>query len=102
MAAAGERPTGTVSFLFSDIEGSTRLLQRLGALYAQALAEHQRLLREAFEAHGGHEIDTQGDSFFVANGRAVVFLSKRVGNFQYNPQLTTLLDQLWVHNASSS
>ena len=70
MAAAGERPTGTVTFLFSDIEGSTRLLQRLGALYAQALAEHQRLLREAFEAHGGHEIDTQGDSFFVAFRRA--------------------------------
>jgi YVTN family beta-propeller protein len=70
MAASGERPTGTVTFLFSDIEGSTRLLQRLGALYGQALAEHQRLLREAFEAHGGHEIDTQGDSFFVAFRRA--------------------------------
>src|SRR5438445_7035453 len=70
MAAPGERPTGTVTFLFSDIEGSTRLLQRLGALYGQALAEHQRLLREAFEAHGGHEIDTQGDSFFVAFRRA--------------------------------
>jgi len=70
MAAAGPRPTGTVTFLFSDIEGSTRLLQRLGALYGQALAEHQRLLREAFDAHGGHEIDTQGDSFFVAFRRA--------------------------------
>jgi YVTN family beta-propeller protein len=70
MAAAGERPTGTVTFLFSDIEGSTRLLQRLGGLYGQALAEHQRLLREAFDAHGGHEIDTQGDSFFVAFRRA--------------------------------
>ena len=70
MAASGERPTGTVTFLFSDIEGSTRLLQRLGALYGQALAEHQRLLREAFAAHGGHEIDTQGDSFFVAFRRA--------------------------------
>src|SRR6266702_4242742 len=70
MAAAGERPTGTVTFLFSDIEGSTRLLQRLGALYAEALAQHQRLLREAFAEHGGHEIDTQGDSFFVAFRRA--------------------------------
>jgi len=70
MANAGERPTGTVTFLFSDIEGSTRLLQRLGALYGQALAEHQRLLREAFGAHDGHEIDTQGDSFFVAFRRA--------------------------------
>jgi YVTN family beta-propeller protein len=66
MEAGPERPSGTVTFLFSDIEGSTRLLQRLGALYGGALAEHQRLLREAFAAHGGHEIDTQGDSFFVA------------------------------------
>src|SRR5437870_4353280 len=70
MAAAGERPTGTVTFLFSDIEGSTRLLQRLGALYGEALAQHQRLLREAFAEHGGHEIDTQGDSFFAAFRRA--------------------------------
>jgi class 3 adenylate cyclase len=52
MEAGPERPSGTVTFLFSDIEGSTRLLQRLGALYAGALAEHQRLLREAFAA--GH------------------------------------------------
>jgi peptide/nickel transport system substrate-binding protein len=70
MAAAGERPTGTVTFLFSDIEGSTRLLQRLGDRYGQALAEHQQLLRAAFDEHGGHEIDTQGDSFFVAFRRA--------------------------------
>jgi YVTN family beta-propeller protein len=70
MEARPERPSGTVTFLFSDIEGSTRLLQRLGALYGGALAEHQRLLREAFAAHGGHEIDTQGDSFFVAFRRA--------------------------------
>jgi YVTN family beta-propeller protein len=70
MGATSERPSGTVTFLFSDIEGSTRLLQRLGARYAEALAEHQRLLREAFAEHGGHEIDTQGDSFFVAFRRA--------------------------------
>ncbi|MGH3127816.1 MAG: ATP-binding protein [Gaiellaceae bacterium] len=60
-------PTGTVTFLFTDIEGSTRLLHSLGAdAYAEALAEHRRLLREAFVAHGGVEIDTQGDAFFVA------------------------------------
>jgi class 3 adenylate cyclase len=60
-------PTGTVTFLFTDIEGSTRLLQQLGASrYADALHLHGRLLRAAFQAHGGHEIDTQGDSFFVA------------------------------------
>ena len=60
-------PTGTVTFLFTDIEGSTRLLQELGAEeYADALAEHRRVLREAFERYGGVEVDTQGDAFFVA------------------------------------
>ena len=60
-------PTGTVTFLFTDIEGSTRLLDELGAeRYAEALAEHRRLLREAFAAHDGVEVDTQGDAFFVA------------------------------------
>jgi branched-chain amino acid transport system substrate-binding protein len=61
------RPAGTVTFLFTDIEGSTRLLQRLGrAGYGQLLAEHQRILRDVFARHGGHEVDTQGDAFFVA------------------------------------
>jgi predicted ATPase/class 3 adenylate cyclase len=60
-------PSGTVTFLFTDIEGSTRLLDELGAEgYAQALAEHRRRLREAFAQHGGVEVDTQGDAFFVA------------------------------------
>ena len=60
-------PTGTVTFLFTDIEGSTRLLHALGpAAYADALAEHRGALREAFAAHGGVEVDTQGDAFFVA------------------------------------
>jgi len=60
-------PAGTVTFLFTDIEGSTKLLYALGAAdYAQALAEHRRILREAFIAHGGVEVDTQGDAFFVA------------------------------------
>jgi predicted ATPase len=62
-----ELPRGTVTFLFTDIEGSTRLLQELGADgYASALAEHRRVLREAFGEHGGVEVDTQGDAFFVA------------------------------------
>jgi predicted ATPase len=65
-----ELPTGTVTFLFTDIEGSTRLLQQLGDRYAQALGEHRRLLRAAFEHHGGVEVDTQGDAFFVAFTRA--------------------------------
>jgi predicted ATPase/class 3 adenylate cyclase len=60
-------PSGNVTLLFSDIEGSTRLLQQLGAeTYAVALAEHRRIMREAFTAHGGAEVDTQGDAFFVA------------------------------------
>ena len=60
-------PTGTVTFLFTDVEGSTALLHALGAAdYAQALAEHRRTVREAFTAHGGVEVDTQGDAFFVA------------------------------------
>jgi predicted ATPase/class 3 adenylate cyclase len=60
-------PTGTVTLLFTDVEGSTRLLHRLGAKdYAEALAEHRRLLRAAFTRHGGVEVDTQGDAFFVA------------------------------------
>lgn len=60
-------PTGTVTFLFTDIEGSTRLLQSLGdAAYAELLALHRELLRSAFTAAGGHEIETQGDGFLVA------------------------------------
>ena len=60
-------PAGTVTFFFTDIEGSTRLLHSLGPdAYAEALAEHRRVLREAFAAYGGVEVDTQGDAFFVA------------------------------------
>jgi predicted ATPase len=61
-----ELPTGTVTFLFTDIEASTRLLEELGDRYADVLGEHNRVLREAFERHGGVEIATQGDSFVVA------------------------------------
>jgi predicted ATPase len=63
-------PAGTVTFLFTDIEGSTRLLQELGDSYAEALAEHRRLLRDSFRRHGGVEVDTQGDAFFVVFARA--------------------------------
>jgi len=60
-------PSGTVTFLFTDVEGSTRLLHELGPEpYAAALGEHRRLLRDAFAASGGVEVDTQGDAFFVA------------------------------------
>jgi YVTN family beta-propeller protein len=63
-------PSGTVTFLFTDIEGSTQLVKRLGGRYSEVHAEHQRILRAAFAAHDGHEVDTQGDSFFVAFRRA--------------------------------
>jgi predicted ATPase/class 3 adenylate cyclase len=60
-------PSGTVTFLFSDVEGSTRLLHELGARrYEEALVEHRRVLRAAFSTNGGVEVDTQGDAFFVA------------------------------------
>jgi predicted ATPase len=60
-------PTGTVTFLFTDVEGSTSLLRELGAdAYADALADHRRIVREACAATGGIEVDTQGDAFFVA------------------------------------
>src|SRR5438132_9237391 len=59
-------PHGTVTFLFTDVEGSTRLLRQLGKRYADALEEHLELLRAATAEHGGREIDTQGDSYFAA------------------------------------
>ncbi len=62
-----ELPSGTVTFLFTDVEGSTRLLHELGDdAYADALADHRRVIREACAAEGGVEVDTQGDAFFFA------------------------------------
>src|SRR5262245_64827670 len=65
-----ELPTGTVTLLFSDIEGSTSLLRDLGDAYAEALAEHRDVFRTAFAEHGGVEVDMQGDAFFAAFARA--------------------------------
>ncbi len=65
-----ERPSGTVTFLFTDIEGSTRLLDQLGEQYLDLLAEHNWILREVCSKFHGHEEGTQGDSFFVAFNRA--------------------------------
>ena len=67
-------PSGTVTFLFTDIEGSTRLLHEHGEGYADLLAEHRRVLRAIFARHTGVEVDTQGDAFFVglrSGGRRV-------------------------------
>ena len=63
-------PSGTVTFVFSDIEGSTALVKRLGDRYGDVLADHRRLMREALGDRGGVEIDTQGDAFFFAFARA--------------------------------
>ena len=88
-------PTGTVTFLFTDIEGSTTLLQRLGdRRYAEILAEHQRLLRDAFAKGGGHEVDTQGDAFLVAFSRARDAVASAVTS-----QLA-LLNHSWPDGAS--
>jgi predicted ATPase/class 3 adenylate cyclase len=63
-------PSGTVTFLFTDIEGSTRLLHELGDAYGDVLAEHRHVLRSSLGRHGGVEVDTQGDAFFFAFTRA--------------------------------
>jgi class 3 adenylate cyclase len=65
-----ELPTGTVTFLFTDVEGSAQLVQQLRDGWPQVHADHRRLLREAFAASNGREVDTQGDAFFVAFARA--------------------------------
>jgi class 3 adenylate cyclase len=67
LAMRDDLPTGTVTFLFTDVEGSTRLLYEMGVDgYGAALAEHRKVLRDAFARHGGVEVDTQGDSAFFA------------------------------------
>ena len=66
----GELPAGTITMLFTDIEGSTALLRRLGGRYADALSAQRVLLRAAFANCGGHEMGTEGDSFFIVFGSA--------------------------------
>ena len=71
MMSPVEQPTGIVTLLFTDIEGSTRLLSELGPeRYRAALAEHRRVVREACERYGGYEVDYEGDAFFVSFGDA--------------------------------
>jgi predicted ATPase/class 3 adenylate cyclase len=86
-----ELPRGTVTFLFSDIEGSTRLLQSLGPRYADLLADHHRLIRSAFGHHGGVEVDTQGDAFFVAFAKPSDAIAAAVGSQR------ALLTHPWPH-----
>src|SRR5919109_3409876 len=66
-ASVAVQPSGTVTFVFTDIEGSTALLDNLGAeAFKEALADHRRALREAFGAHAGYEVDDAGDGLFYA------------------------------------
>src|SRR5215212_3687134 len=65
------QPSGTITFLFTDIEGSTHLLDKMGDQYAVALGEHHEILRAAIQKWNGHEVDTQGDAFFVTFMRAL-------------------------------
>src|SRR5436190_11903944 len=71
-------PMGTVTLLFTDMEGSTRLLQQLGERYTNLLEEYRQLLRAAFQQWNGHEVDTQGDAFFAAFARATDAVSGAV------------------------
>ena len=66
----GALPSGTVTFVFTDVEGSTQLMQELGDAYAGVAREHRRIVRDAFTTRGGTEIDTQGDAFFFSFPRA--------------------------------
>ena len=63
-------PVGIVTFVFTDVEDSTGLVLELGDAYPQVIADHRRLVRDASERHGGYEIDSRGDEFFLAFARA--------------------------------
>ena len=71
-------PTGTITLLFTDIEGSTQLLHQLGDSYSELLASCRALLRSAFQGQQGHEVDTQGDAIFAVFARANDALSAAV------------------------
>ena len=77
MKARDDLPAGEVTLVFTDIEGSTRLLHLLGDRYAGALSEHRRLLREAFVAHSGVEVDTWGDALFTVSAMPRAPCSRR-------------------------
>lgn len=95
-------PTGTVTFLFTDVEGSTRLLLQMGDHYADLLVEYRRLLRAAFQDRGGQEIDTPGDAFFAAFPRAkdavlAAVAAQRAIAAQYWPQDIALRVRMALH-----
>ena len=100
-------PSGAVTFLFTDIEGSTRLLKELRDEYPGALEEHQRLLRSAFDEAGGREIDTQGDAFFVVFHRArdavvAALVGQRLLAEHKWPQGSQLRVRMGIHTGEAS
>ena len=100
-------PSGAVTFLFTDIEGSTRLLKELRDEYPEALEEHQRLLRSAFDEAGGREIDTQGDAFFVVFHRArdavvAALVGQRLLAEHEWPQGSQLRVRMGIHTGEAS
>ena len=97
-----EIPEGTVTFLFTDIEGSTELLRRLGDKYISLLEDQRRILRTIFVKWHGHEVDTEGDAFFVSFPRAteaitaVVEAQKALANHSW-PEDETVLVRMGLH-----
>src|ERR1700674_5338739 len=87
-------PSGTVTLLFTDIEGSTHLLQQLGGRYPDVLAQYRSSLRTVFHTYGGHEVDTQGDSFFVSFTHATDAVSAAV------EMQRTLTAYTWPHGVA--
>jgi WD40 repeat protein/class 3 adenylate cyclase len=71
LGTVAAQPSGTITFLFTDIEGSTRLLEKMGDQYAVALSDHHEILRASIQKWNGREMDTQGDAFFVTFTRAI-------------------------------
>jgi class 3 adenylate cyclase len=90
-------PQGTVTFLFSDIEGSTELSRQHGAAFGDLRAEHRRLLRESFEAHHGHEIDAEGDAFFIAFERATDAVAAAVAAQRALPAIRGMRVRMGLH-----
>src|ERR1700731_12453 len=87
-------PTGTVTFLYTDIEGSTQLLHRIGDRYEQVLHEHQNIIRAIIAKHEGCEISTEGDSFFVAFARAADGIAAAAGSQK------ALAEYTWSHGVT--
>jgi len=97
-------PSGTVTFLFTDVEGSTRVLRQLGREYGAVLARHRELIRDAIAEHGGHEVDTQGEGFFVAFARAkdavaAAMTAQRAHEAESWPDGGRLVVRMGIHTA---